>query len=251
MATIYGTSGDDILFARTNDTIHAGNGNDVIIGTDAHFGTVHGGEGIDSFVLYYANTQADAGYTRWQYWANGSGAWFTSEDRTGTALDSVERIVFTNENDLKQFLQGTLLGHTDSGVYATDTAAGQAAGDAYRIYEAAFNRIADKAGLGFWVNKIDSGMNMVEVSARFIDSAEFRSMYGPNPSNSDFLWKVYSNVLDRAPDQAGFQWWLNQMNTNPEKTPAKVLADFANSAENVQHFADTTHGMVQYDLWMS
>jgi len=100
---------------------------------------------------------------------------------------------------------------------------------------------------------MDLGMDIVEVSARFIDSPEFRGMYGDHPSNAEFLWNVYSNVLelDRAPDQAGFDWWLNQMNTNPEKTPAKVLADFANSAENVQHFIDVTQGQVSYDLWVS
>ena len=107
------------------------------------------------------------------------------------------------------------------------------AGQAYRIYKAAFNRTPDSEGLGYWIANMDAGLSVVEVSARFIDSAEFRSLYGSNPSNADFLTKVYSNVLGRAPDPSGYAWWLNEMNTNPARTKAKVLADFAESPENI------------------
>lgn len=114
------------------------------------------------------------------------------------------------------------------------------AGQAYRIYRAAFDRDptkGDMAGLGFWISQIDKGMNLLEVAARFIDSSEFTGLYGTNPSNSDFLSKLYTNVLGRAPDQAGFGWWLDQLNTNPEKTRRKVLADFSESVENKQAIA--------------
>jgi len=109
------------------------------------------------------------------------------------------------------------------------------AGKAYRVYKAAFARdpmAGDKAGLGYWISNIDKGMDMIEVAARFIDSPEFRGLYGQNPSNADFLTKVYTNVLGRTPDQGGYNWWLNELNNNPTKTKAKVLADFAESGEN-------------------
>jgi hypothetical protein len=80
-------------------------------------------------------------------------------------------------------------------------------------------------------------MNLLEVAARFIDSSEFAGLYGLNSSNSDFLSKLYTNVLGRTPDQAGFGWWLDQLNTNPEKTRRKVLADFSESVENKQAIA--------------
>lgn len=93
-------------------------------------------------------------------------------------------------------------------------------------------------------------MGMVEVGARFIDSAEFRSLYGTNPGNAEFLGKVYANVLGRTPDQAGFDWWLNQMNTNPEKTRAKVLADFAESPENQLNVIGQVKDGIHYDAWL-
>jgi hypothetical protein len=123
------------------------------------------------------------------------------------------------------------------------------AGKAYRVYKAAFARdpqSGDMSGLGFWISRIDNGMDMVEVAARFIDSPEFRTLYGQNPSNADFLTKVYTNVLGRAPDQGGYSWWLNELNTNPTKTKAKVLADFAESGENQAGVASLIGNGIQY-----
>ena len=47
---------------------------------------------------------------------------------------------------------------------------------------------------------MDLGKTLVEVSAGFIDSDEFRASYGTNPTNGEFLTKVYNNVLGRDPD---------------------------------------------------
>jgi hypothetical protein len=102
------------------------------------------------------------------------------------------------------------------------------------------------SGLGFWISRIDNGMDMVEVAARFIDSNEFRSLYGQSPTNAEFLTKVYTNVLGRTPDQGGYDWWLNELNTNPSKTKAKVLADFAESGENQSGVATLIGNGISY-----
>jgi hypothetical protein len=93
---------------------------------------------------------------------------------------------------------------------------------------------------------MDKGMDMVEVASRFIDSPEFRGLYGQNHSNADFLTKVYSNVLGRTPDQGGYSWWLNELTTNPARTKAKVLADFAESGENQAGVASLIGNGIQY-----
>lgn len=123
------------------------------------------------------------------------------------------------------------------------------AGKIYRIYKAAFGRDptqGDLTGLGYWISQIDKGMNLFEVSARFIDSSEFNRIYGVNSSNSEFLSKLYTNVLGRNPDQTGFGWWLDQMNTNPDKTRRKVLADFSESPENKQSVASLIGNGIPY-----
>ncbi len=124
------------------------------------------------------------------------------------------------------------------------------AGKGYRVYKAAFNREPDQGGLGYWIDQMDDGMDMVDVAARFIDSNEFRSLYGQNPTNAEFLTKVYTNVLGRTPDQGGYDWWLNELNTNPSKTRAKVLADFAESGENQVGVASLIGNGITYEPWV-
>lgn len=122
--------------------------------------------------------------------------------------------------------------------------------EAYRIYKAAFNRTPDPGGLGYWIAEMDKGMDLVQVAARFIDSPEFRAIYGQNPTNVEFLTKVYSNVLNRTPDSAGLEWWVNEMKTNPTKTWKKVLADFSESPENQVNVASLIANGIVYDPWV-
>lgn len=127
------------------------------------------------------------------------------------------------------------------------------AGKAYRVYKAAFNRDpmqGDTSGLGFWIDRMDNAMDLIEVSARFVDSNEFRSLYGTNPTNEQFLTKLYTNVLGRQPEASEFNWWLNELNTNPEKTKAKVLADFAESAENQTGVVSLIGNGITYEPWV-
>jgi len=96
---------------------------------------------------------------------------------------------------------------------------------------------------------MDKGMGVVEVAARFIDSKEFRELYGANASSADFLAKVYSNILDRTPDSVGLSWWVNEMTINPAKTWQKVLADFSESAENQSNVASLIANGIDYTPW--
>ncbi len=105
------------------------------------------------------------------------------------------------------------------------------AGQAYRIYQAAFNRTPDSGGLKYWIEQMDKGMGLLEVAARFVDSDEFRSLYGTNPVNASFLTKLYNNVLHRQPEQSGYDWWLDELNSG-RRSQTKALADFSESDEN-------------------
>lgn len=107
------------------------------------------------------------------------------------------------------------------------------AGVAYRIYRAAFDREPDTSGLSFWTKWLDTGKtDPFNMAGRFIDSAEFEVLYGSRtPSNGVFLTKVYENVLDRKPDQGGYDFWVSRLD-NGTFTQAEVLARFSDSPEN-------------------
>ena len=131
------------------------------------------------------------------------------------------------------------------------TALDENACKAYRIYQAAFDRdpmSGDTSGLGYWISKIDSGMDVEEVAARFFDSPEFRGVYGSNADNATFLTKLYENILDRTPDAAGYEWWLKELNTNPDRDWAKVLAEFSESKENQESVATIIAEGIVFDI---
>lgn len=106
-----------------------------------------------------------------------------------------------------------------------------AAGQTYRIYQAIFNHAPDNGGLKYWMGQMENGMRQDEVASRFIDSDEFRSLYGNNPSNRDFITKLYEFALHRTPDQGGLDFWVGQLD-NGNYSRAGILASFAESTEN-------------------
>ncbi|CAN7708790.1 DUF4214 domain-containing protein [Pseudoduganella sp. LjRoot289] len=105
-------------------------------------------------------------------------------------------------------------------------------GQAYRIYQAAFNRAPDLSGLGYWIAVMDEGVSLGGVAGRFMASAEFAGLYGSTtPGNDVLVTQLYSNVLHRTPDAGGYAYWMNILNTGLG-SQATVLAEFSESAEN-------------------
>src|SRR5207237_620506 len=84
------------------------------------------------------------------------------------------------------------------------------AGQAYRLYQAAFNRTPDIGGLGYQMNALDEGLTLTQVAANFIDSPEFQHTYG-NVDDTQFITLLYQNVLHRAPDPGGLRDHLGEI----------------------------------------
>jgi hypothetical protein len=103
-------------------------------------------------------------------------------------------------------------------------------GEAYRLYQAAFDRAPDLGGLGYWINVLDQGATLPQVAAAFIGSAEFTSNYG-TLDNQHFVTQLYANVLHRAPDSGGLAYWQGLLD-NATLTRAQVLVGFSESVEN-------------------
>ncbi len=200
-----GTAGDDILFGTVgNDTMNGGAGNDHI----------NGGAGID--IALYSGSKAShtitvtapAGNTAG---SNGAPDLQVSGGGDGTdQLTGVERLKF------------------DDGALAFDITGN--AGQVYRLYQAAFDRTPDVPGLSDWLRGMDAGLALQKVATGFIGSAEFQGLYGANPTNAQFINLLYANVLNRTPDQGGYDYWSDQMDLG--LTRELVLIGFSESAEN-------------------
>jgi hypothetical protein len=99
-----------------------------------------------------------------------------------------------------------------------------------RLYQAAFARPADDAGVAYWAGALHAGASLVDIAGAFLASAEFQARYG-SLDNPGFVTALYTNVLGRAPDAAGLSYWQTQLDGGTATRP-QVLASFSESAEN-------------------
>jgi hypothetical protein len=199
-------AGNQLLTIDTLRTVTAGgDGNDYLVGLGIG-AKLSGGSGLDTVIYGSYRSAYDVGRTA-------SGAAVSekySSSKNPDILDGVERLMFSDT----------------SVALDIDGAAGQA----YRLYQAAFNRAPDSTGIGFWMKQMDNGMRLVDVARDFVNSDEFVKLYGPAPGNSAFLTNLYQNALHRAPDQTGFDFWMDSLAHGTDR--AVVLKDFSESPEN-------------------
>ncbi len=102
-----------------------------------------------------------------------------------------------------------------------------------RLYEAGLDRRFDAGGLNFWIDRHEAGQSLLQLAGAFLDSTEFTSRFGDDDvmASAQFATRMYLNVLDRAPDQAGLDFWTKTLNGGASRE--KVLVDFALSPENI------------------
>jgi hypothetical protein len=201
------------------DWLEGGPGDDTLIG-GAGDDRIDGGEGLDHARLAGQATAATIE-------VNESGATVTGADGSDL-LSGVERLLF------------------DDLAVALDLDG--AAGAAYRLYRAAFAREPDLPGLGYWIDAFDAGAAPLDAAAGFLGSAEFAQRYGAAPDDDTYLRALYQNVLDREPDAAGQAYWAPLLGAGLT-TRARMLVDFADSAENRENVLALVGTAIEYQPW--
>lgn len=105
-----------------------------------------------------------------------------------------------------------------------------------RLYLAGLGRTPDETGLTYWTEQALDGTPLTVMANGFLGSAEFADRFGSDLDNAAFIDQLYQNVLDRAADEPGYQYWNGQMEGGMSRS--EVLVGFANSAENQANFAE-------------
>ncbi|MFP5390692.1 MAG: DUF4214 domain-containing protein [Gammaproteobacteria bacterium] len=121
------------------------------------------------------------------------------------------------------------------------------AGQAYRMFAAALDRAPLAGGLGFWTYALDSGQTLEQIATQFINSAQFKTKYGANLSNSEFVTTLFQHVLHRAPKEAGLNFWTSALDQGVDR--AHVLAQFSESAENKLQVIGKIENGIEFTLW--
>jgi Domain of unknown function (DUF4214) len=184
-----------------------GSEDDDLIIYDDLLGEAEGGGGLDSLLV--AGERSNVTVAQHD---DGHIAFSHADTPHDLKLDGVERIQF------------------DDGAIAFDIEGN--GGQAYRLYQASFDRIPDEAGLGFWIGQLDGGaLSLNQIAQYFIESDEFTQVHGDNDilNDAQYLDLLYQNVLDRMPDQAGYNFWSTQQQNG--LTRAEMLTYFSESDE--------------------
>jgi len=201
---------------QTASTFVGGPENDVFRYFSGNY-TISGGGGIDTAV-YTENSSA--------FQINGTVDSLTVVSTSGLegtgTLHQVDRLQFADK-----ILAFDISGH---------------AGETYRLFQAAFDRTPDLNGVSYWTKQLDSGLTLHNLAQAFVNSAEFASIYGTNPTSQNLITHFFTNVLGRAPETAGLNYWVNELQSGVSK--ADVLVDFSESPENQAHVNPTiAHGI--------
>jgi len=121
------------------------------------------------------------------------------------------------------------------------------AGQAYRIYQAAFDRKPDAGGLGAWIHVLDHGTSLDTVAGGFPASGDFAERYGNNLTNDQFVTRLYQNVLHREPEKGGYDHWMLVLGNGLSR--AVVLAAFGESTENKAQVIGAIQDGMEYTLF--
>ena len=192
--------------------------------------------GLDTDAAVYLAARAN-------YTVDKTDSGLTVIDTTGTegtdSLIAIERLQFTDVS------------------LALDTDAANNAGGIYRLYKAALNRTPDLVGLGYWIAQADAGSkDAVQMATDFTYADEFKTLYGVQTADNymtgeditALVTTIYENVLNRAPDAGGRDYYAGQITTHT-KTVGRVLAEISDSAENYAQVAELIATGIPYTPW--
>lgn len=93
---------------------------------------------------------------------------------------------------------------------------------------------------------MDQGSSLLSVAQEFVQSNEFKTMYGANPTYNEIVSKLYENILNRPGEAAGIEFWVGALQGG-HATVAEVLAGFSESNENKANLVGVTQNGVEYD----
>jgi len=218
---------ENVLGSNDDDTIR-GNALDNWIQPQGGNDTVDGAAGRDMVLYELSRQQA----TLSKGFDDNAQAFYTVATPVGTdTLYNVELLSFSNAR--------VALDPID-----------QAAGKALRLYQAAFGREPDERGLGFWVAQLEEGLSLQDAAYWFIRSPEFQSRYGVNTQTDTFVDLLYENVLSRASEQAGYEYWFDVLETGQASREA-VLSYFSESTENRANTSANLELGIAYIPWIA
>lgn len=224
---INGSGADDIMDGRSgNDILDGGAGDDTIAGGDGD-DQLFGGAGDDQLIGGSGNNYLDGG-------AGNDSALYAGIRNTLNIRDNDDGSYSVLGDLFDDTLMNIDFVAFDDGRmsinYAVEVRENQE--EFARFYNALFSRNPDTPGLTYWVNDLVNGNSIQNAAQAFTESQEFSELYGPNVDNQRFIDLLYQNILGRGADQAGYDYWLAEIDQTGNR--GGMIVSFANSDEYIE-----------------
>lgn len=184
--TVFGTAAADRLVGATGlSHFLGGGGNDTIAG--------------------------GAGYNSALYWASSEN--YSVAIEAGLRLVTVHDRIGNDGTDSLTDIQ--TLGFVDGSLDLTSlVTAASAPAEVHTsiagLYSAYLDRAPDAPGLYYWVARLSDGMSLSDIARSFFASSEAAASR-TSTGVEDAVTKAYLSVLDRAPDEKGFDYWVGEV----------------------------------------
>lgn len=101
-----------------------------------------------------------------------------------------------------------------------------------RLYLAALGRLPDPSGMGYWTRRHLAGWTLAEIADEVLVSSEFARRFGA-PTDDAFVDQLYRNVLDRAGDPSGVDYWTRRL-AGGAISRRGLVVQFSESPEHVR-----------------
>ncbi len=145
---------------------------------------------------------------------------------TGELANGVSReLVVNGFSESAEFQVGTDFA---AAAYFQETFQAEYLGQIYRLFQATLDREPDEGGFEFYISSLEGGATLESITTGFIGSVEFQTTYG-SLNDVDFVTLLYNNVLNRAPDTAGLNFWTGELAGGASRE--SVVNGFSESAE--------------------
>ncbi|GGX11093.1 DUF4214 domain-containing protein [Undibacterium macrobrachii] len=204
---ILGTGNSTVGTGLGVDTVEAGLGNSTIIGGSGDYAVVKLAGNASNYVV--------AGN-------NGHVVITDMTTKKTTDISKIQYVQLDNGNAL---------------VFAKNSLEGQIA----TLYHTMFGRYADAGGLDYWFDAAKGGATLKQIAGAFAASSEYAPYV--SQTNEQFIQSLYKNTFNRAGEDAGVAYWLDQLSHG--QTRVDVISNFATIAiQNVMHEAPNQEAQI-------
>lgn len=183
---IGGGGNDNITGNQIDNTITGGAGNDRINGLEGTNTAIYSGVAKNYALTLYAGNAA-----------------YDVHDKFGSdgtdSLTNIQHLKFTDQTYNSTLLTKVAFSNVDS-FQPLDA-----------LYASYLQRAPDAPGLQYWTAQLYDGLSLVKVSESFFVQPETQSLFPTDGTPQQIVTAVYQAALSRAPDPAGFDYWLGAL----------------------------------------